>query len=112
MAMKEWCDNLNYKMKTLQDKEEKLKTILEQHILFERIHSFSDGNGRVGRMLIFYSVLEQNLIPFVITKEQKEAYIKALDTRNTESLYQLAKVSQEFELTRIQEQMILNKNKP
>ncbi len=42
-------------------------------------------------MLIFYSVLEQNLIPFVITKEQKEAYIKALDMRNTESLYQLAK---------------------
>ncbi|PDX51496.1 cell filamentation protein Fic [Helicobacter pylori] len=112
MVMKEWCDNLNYKMKTLQDKEEKLKTILEQHILFERIHPFSDGNGRVGRMLIFYSVLEQNLIPFVITKEQKEAYIKALDTRNTEILYQLAKVSQEFELTRIQGQMILNKNKP
>ncbi len=102
----------NYKMKTLQDKEEKLKAILEQHILFERIHPFSDGNGRVGRMLIFYSVLEQNLIPFVITKEQKEAYIKALDTRNTEILYQLAKVSQEFELTRIQGQMILNKNKP
>lgn len=112
MAMKEWCDNLNDKMKTLQDKEEKLKAILEQHILFERIHPFSDGNGRVGRMLIFYSVLEQNLIPFVITKEQKEAYIKALDTHNTESLYQLAKVSQEFELTRIQGQMILNKNKP
>ncbi len=66
----------------------------------------------LGRMLIFYSVLEQNLIPFVITKEQKEAYIKALDTHNTEILYQLAKVSQEFELTRIQGQMILNKNKP
>ncbi len=112
MAMKEWCDNLNYKMKTLQDKEEKLKAILEQHILFERIHPFSDGNGRVGRMLIFYSALEQNLAPFVITKGQKEAYIKALDTRNTEILYQLAKVSQEFELTRIQGQMILNKNKP
>ncbi|MCQ2751057.1 Fic family protein [Helicobacter pylori] len=112
MAIKEWCDNLNYKMKTLQDKEEKLKAILEQHILFERIHPFSDSNGRVGRMLIFYSVLEQNLILFVITKEQKEAYIKALDTRNTESLYQLAKVSQEFELTRIQGQMVLNKNKP
>ncbi|WRG43346.1 Fic family protein [Helicobacter pylori] len=88
IAMKEWCDNLNYKMKTLQDKEEKLKAILEQHILFERIHPFSDGNGRVGKMLIFYSVLEQNLVPFVITKEQKEAYIKALDTCNTESLYQ------------------------
>ncbi|GAA8344741.1 hypothetical protein HpDR29_02060 [Helicobacter pylori] len=85
--------------------------------MFERIHPFSDGNGRVGRMLIFYSTLEysaleQNLVPFVITKEQKEAYIKALDTRNTESLYQLAKVSQEFELTRIQGQMVLNKNKP
>ncbi|EMH46772.1 hypothetical protein HMPREF1437_00970 [Helicobacter pylori HP116Bi] len=48
----------------------------------------------------------------MITKEQKEAYIKALDTCNTESLYQLAKVSQEFELTRIQGQMVLNKNKP
>ncbi|GAA8089739.1 hypothetical protein HpDR117_29980 [Helicobacter pylori] len=85
--------------------------------MFERIHPFSDGNGRVGRMLIFYSTLEysaleQNLVPFVITKEQKEAYIKALDTHNTESLYQFAKVSQEFELTRIQGQMVLNKNKP
>ncbi len=56
MAIKEWCDNLNYKMKTLQDKEEKLKAILEQHILFERIHPFSDGNGRVGRMLIFIAL--------------------------------------------------------
>ncbi|MBS3015768.1 Fic family protein [Helicobacter pylori] len=111
MAMKEWCDNLNYKMNTLQDKEKKLKAILEQHILFERIHPFSDGNGRVGRVLILYSVLEQNLVPFVITKEQKEAYIKALDTHNIESLYQLAKISQEFELTRIQGQMVLNKNK-
>ncbi|GAA7666473.1 hypothetical protein ckin74_14400 [Helicobacter pylori] len=64
------------------------------------------------RPLIFKCLLEQNLIPFVITKEQKETYIKALDTRNTESLYQLAKVSQEFELTRIQGQMVLNKNKP
>lgn len=36
--------SINYKMKTLQDKEEKLKAILEQHILFERIHPFSDGN--------------------------------------------------------------------
>ncbi len=63
-------------------------------------------------MLIFYSALEQNLIPFVITKEQKEAYIKALDTRNTESLYQLAKVSQEFELTRIQGQMVLIRISP
>ncbi|WP_143431266.1 Fic family protein, partial [Helicobacter pylori] len=90
----------------------KLKAILEQHILFERIHPFSDGNGRVGRALILYSVLEQNLVPFVITKEQKEAYIKALDTHNIENLYQLAKIFQEFELTRIQGQMILNKNKP
>ncbi|MGL2413572.1 Fic family protein, partial [Helicobacter pylori] len=42
---------------------------------------------------------------------QKEAYIKALDTHNIKSLYQLAKISQEFELTRIQGQMVLNKNK-
>ncbi len=63
-------------------------------------------------MLIFYSALEQNLAPFVITKEQKEAYIKALDTRNTESLYQLAKVSQEFELTRTQGQMVLIRISP
>ncbi len=110
MAMKEWCDNLNCKMNSLQDKEEKLKAILKQHILFERIHPFSDGNGRVGRMLVFYSTLEQNLVPFVITKEQKEPYIKALDTHNVESLYQLAKISQEFELTRIQGQIVLNKN--
>ncbi|WP_420806132.1 Fic family protein [Helicobacter pametensis] len=53
------------------DKDKKLEAILKTHFDFERIHPFSDRNGRVGRMLIFYSCLQENIIPPIIQKEDK-----------------------------------------
>ena len=46
--MKQWIDNLNYRLHQSKTDEEKIKHILEMHIDFERIHPFSDGNGRTG----------------------------------------------------------------
>lgn len=55
-----------------------VKAILESHIIFEKIHPFSDGNGRTGRMVMNYSLLENGLPPLIIDKENKGLYNKIL----------------------------------
>lgn len=95
--LKDWCDNLNFRLTNAKN-EEKLKIILEQHIKFERIHPFSDGNGRVGRFLILYSALQENLMPFVIDKQMKDEYIHALRNHDIKALCDLAKLAQEIEM--------------
>ncbi|WP_163535151.1 Fic family protein [Helicobacter suis] len=101
-TLKDWCDNLAYQLDRAQSDDQKLAIIMDAHIKFERIHPFSDGNGRTGRSLIFYSVLEHNLMPFVITKEVKDTYMQAMRTENTEQLTQLAKEAQTIEKKRIE----------
>ncbi|MCA9766991.1 MAG: Fic family protein, partial [Carnobacterium sp.] len=49
MLIFQLIDNLNYLMEHAETKEDRLKAILDTHIQFERIHPFSDGNGRTGR---------------------------------------------------------------
>ncbi|GMB93747.1 Fic family protein [Helicobacter bizzozeronii] len=102
MTLKDWCDNLAYQLEHSQDNNQKLAIIMDAHIKFERIHPFSDGNGRTGRSLIFYSVLEHNLTPFVITKEVKDTYMRAMRAENTQQLVQLAKEAQAVERKRIE----------
>lgn len=76
--LKDMCDNLYYKLENSKNDEEKIKAILQSHIHFEKIHPFSDGNGRIGRLLIAYSCFEHNLTPIVIPKEEKAYYISYL----------------------------------
>ena len=42
-----------------------LEDILEFHVRFERIHPFQDGNGRVGRLIMFKECLKNNIVPFI-----------------------------------------------
>ncbi|WP_104759402.1 Fic family protein [Helicobacter bizzozeronii] len=100
-TLKDWCDNLAYQLEHSQDNNQKLAIIMDSHIKFEHIHPFSDGNGRTGRSLIFYSVLEHNLMPFVITKEVKDIYMQAMRTENAQQLVQLAREAQAIERKRI-----------
>ncbi|WP_104747896.1 Fic family protein [Helicobacter cetorum] len=100
MALKDWCDNLYYQLNNAKDDTQKLEIIMDSHIKFEHIHPFSDGNGRTGRMLIFYSVLEQDLVPFVISKDNKKDYILAMREENVPMLVDIAKEAQEVERKR------------
>ena len=52
--------------------------ILEFHVQFERIHPFQDGNGRVGRLLMFWQCLQHNIVPFIITEELRMFYYRGL----------------------------------
>lgn len=85
----QWIENLNFKLENSKTEEEKIKIILEEHIQFERIHPFSDGNGRTGRMLMLYSMLEHNLTPFIIPVEEKGNYYTILGNQHVESFYHL-----------------------
>lgn len=85
--------------------DDKLRAILEAHIEFEKIHPFSDGNGRTGRFLIIYSCLEQNLTPIIIPKEQKGRYINVLRTNNINDFMEFSKEIQSVEKERCEEFM-------
>ena len=52
--------------------------ILDFHVQFERIHPFQDGNGRVGRLLMFWQCLQNNIEPFIITEELRMFYYRSL----------------------------------
>lgn len=55
-----------------------IKEIIEFHAKFEKIHPFQDGNGRVGRMIMFKECLKNNIIPFIILDKDKLFYYRGL----------------------------------
>ncbi len=55
-----------------------LAEILDFHVRFERIHPFQDGNGRVGRLLMFKECLANGIVPFIITDDLKLFYYRGL----------------------------------
>ena len=60
----------------IQDKT--LRDILDFHHEFESIHPFQDGNGRVGRLIMFKECLAYGIVPFIITDELKLFYYRGL----------------------------------
>ena len=83
--LQEWILNLEAQLES-QEKEGIIEAICRQHIAFERIHPFSDGNGRVGRALMVYICLQKGIAPIVVTKDDKAEYISYLNTEDVNGL--------------------------
>ena len=60
------------------NKHKTLEDILDFHVRFEQIHPFQDGNGRVGRLLIFKECLANGIVPFIISDDLKLFYYRGL----------------------------------
>lgn len=70
----EWYDKIS--TKTIED-------IIEFHVRFEKIHPFQDGNGRVGRMIIFRECLYNDIVPFFIEDRNNYFYIRGIKEYQT-----------------------------
>lgn len=61
--------------------------IINFHVNFERIHPFQDGNGRVGRLIMFKECLKYNIVPFIIEDNLKLYYYRGLKEWTTQKGY-------------------------
>lgn len=69
------------------DRDKSFDDLLEFHYRFERIHPFQDGNGRVGRLLLFKECLHYGIVPFIITDDLKMFYYRGLANWESERGY-------------------------
>ncbi len=65
----------------------KIEDIIEFHYRFECIHPFQDGNGRIGRIIMFKECLKNNIIPFIILDKNKLFYYRGLKEYKDEKGY-------------------------
>ena len=68
-------------------KQKTFEDILDFHVQFERIHPFQDGNGRVGRLIMFKECLKYNIVPFIIEDSLKLFYYRGLKEWDKEKGY-------------------------
>jgi Fic family protein len=64
-----------------------LESIIDFHVRFERIHPFQDGNGRVGRLVMFKECLANDIVPFIISDDMKAFYYRGLAEWDAERGY-------------------------
>lgn len=101
--MEQWVNNTNYRLDLAVNENEYLEVLADTHIQFERIHPFSDGNGRTGRMVLLFLSMKYLSAPVVIRKEWRGRYMEFLGEQDVSGLVGLFKESIAFERERIKE---------
>ena len=88
-------ENLLYRIKS---NDMSLLDISDFHIQFERIHPFADGNGRVGRLLMAYQAIQNNIVPPLIKNEHRDDYLKAINDKENLCLFLDESIQKSLEL--------------
>ena len=79
-------------------KHKKIEDIIEFHVRFERIHPFGDGNGRVGRIIMFKECLKNNLMPFIVLDKDKPFYMRGLKEYNNDKMFLIDTIKNEQDI--------------
>lgn len=101
--MNQWVDNTNYRLETSTNEQDMLGILADTHIQFKRIHPFSDGNGKAGRIVLMYLSLLYLDVPIITRKEWRGQYMEYLGEQDVKSLAALIKESFSFERDRMAE---------
>ena len=75
-----------------------LEDIIEFHYRFEKIHPFGDGNGRVGRMIMFKECLKNNIMPFIVLDNDKPYYMRGLKNYKEDKMFLIDTIKHEQDL--------------
>lgn len=75
-----------------------LEDIIDFHYRFEKIHPFGDGNGRVGRMIMFKECLRNHVMPFIVLDEDKPYYMKGLKEYERDKMFLVDTIKHEQDL--------------
>ena len=72
-------ENLLYRFKS---NSMSLEDIAEFHILFERVHPFADGNGKVGRLIMAFQAIQNNIVSPLIENDHRSEYLTAINDKS------------------------------
>ena len=72
--------------------------IIDFHYSFEKIHPFGDGNGRVGRIIMFKECLKNNIMPFIVLDDDKPYYMRGLKEYKTDKMFLIDTIKHEQDL--------------
>ena len=79
-------------------KEVTLEDIIDFHYRFELIHPFGDGNGRVGRMIMFKECLKNNIMPFIVLDKDKTYYMRGLKNYKEDKMFLVDTIKHEQDI--------------
>lgn len=75
-----------------------IEDIIEFHVRFERIHPFGDGNGRVGRIIMFKECLKNNIMPFIVLDKDKPYYMRGLKEYKNNKMFLIDTIKNEQDI--------------
>ncbi len=75
-----------------------IEDIIEFHVRFEVIHPFGDGNGRVGRMIMFKECLKNNIMPFIVLDRDKPYYMRGLKEYKNDKMFLIDTIKNEQDI--------------
>ncbi len=85
LRIPELIKELLNKIDTEFSEEDIINQLSVTHAVFEKIHPFSDGNGRVGRLLMLAQAIKADIVPPLVLKERRVAYYKYLEIAQTDN---------------------------